>query len=158
MNSSEGTGISFFYFDVTHAINVHDWIIDKSGGLAGTKDIGQLESPLQHIQNDWYYPEIEDKLTHLVFSINKNHAFNDGNKRSSLALGAYFLELNGFDYVVQRFVKEMENIAVWVADNVIDKALLHKIISSVLYEDDYSESVKLAIVEAVEAAKQLNQE
>lgn len=158
MNSSEGTGISFFYFDVTHAINVHDWIIEKSGGLAGTKDIGQLESPLQHIQNDWYYPEIEDKLTHLVFSINKNHAFNDGNKRSSLALGAYFLELNGFDYVVQRFVKEMENIAVWVADNVIDKALLHKIISSVLYEDDYSESVKLAIVEAVEAAKQLNRE
>ena len=158
MNSSEGTGISFFYFDVTHAINVHDWIIEKSGGLAGTKDIGQLESPLQHIQNDWYYPEIEDKLTHLVFSINKNHAFNDGNKRSSLALGAYFLELNGFDYVVQRFVKKMENIAVWVADNVVDKPLLHQIISSVLYEDDYSESVKLAIVEAVEAAKQLNRE
>lgn len=158
MNNSEGTGISFFYFDVTHAINVHDWIIENSGGLAGTKDIGQLESPLQHIKNDWYYPEIEDKLTHLVFSINKNHAFNDGNKRSSLALGAYFLELNGFDYVVQRFVKEMENIAVWVADNVIDKALLHQIISSVLYEEDYSESVKLAIVEAVEAAKQLNQE
>lgn len=158
MNNSEGTGISFFYFDVTHAINVHDWIIENSGGLAGTKDIGQLESPLQHIQNDWYYPEVEDKLTHLVFSINKNHAFNDGNKRSSLALGAYFLELNGFDYVVQRFVKEMENIAVWVADNVIDKALLHQIISSVLYEDDYSESVKLAIVEAVEAAKQLNRE
>lgn len=158
MNNSEGTGISFFYFDVTHAINVHDWIIENSGGLAGNKDIGQLESPLQHIQNDWYYPEMEDKLTHLVFSINKNHAFNDGNKRSSLALGAYFLELNGFDYVVQRFVKEMENIAVWVADNVIDKALLHQIISSVLYEDDYSESVKLAIVEAVEAAKQLNRE
>lgn len=158
MNNSEGSGISFFYFDVTHAINVHDWIIENSGGLTGTKDIGQLESPLQHIQNDWYYPEIEDKLTHLVFSINKNHAFNDGNKRSSLALGAYFLELNGFDYVVQRFVKEMENIAVWVADNVIDKALLHQIISSVLYEDDYSESVKLAIVEAVEAAKQLNRE
>ncbi len=158
MNNSEGSGISFFYFDVTHAINVHDWIIENSGGLAGTKDIGQLESPLQHIQNDWYYPEIEDKLTHLVFSINKNHAFNDGNKRSSLALGAYFLQLNGFDYVVQRFVKEMENIAVWVADNVIDKALLHQIISSVLYEEDYSESVKLAIVEAVEAAKQLNRE
>ncbi|WP_287498695.1 type II toxin-antitoxin system death-on-curing family toxin, partial [Alteromonas sp. AO-Serp] len=125
--------------------------------LAGTKDIGQLESPLEHIQNDLYYPEMEDKLTHLVFSINKNHAFNDGNKRSSLVLGAYFLELNGFDYVVKRFVKEMENIAVWVADNVIDKDLLHQIISSVIYEDDYSEAIKLAIVEAVEAAKQLNQ-
>ncbi|WP_300319568.1 Fic family protein [Idiomarina sp.] len=158
MSDSTDTGIRFLYFDVSHAISVHDWIIAHSGGLAGTKDIGQLESPLQHIQNDWYYPEMEDKLTHLVYSINKNHAFNDGNKRSSLVLGAYFLELNGFDYVVKRFVKEMENIAVWVADNVIDKALLHKIISSVLYEDDYSESIKLAIVEAVEVAKQLNQD
>lgn len=158
MNNSDGTGIRFFYFNAAHAVSVHDWIIEHSGGLAGTKDIGQLESPLEHIQNDLYYPEMEDKLTHLVFSINKNHAFNDGNKRSSLVLGAYFLELNGFDYVVKRFVAEMENIAVWVADNVIDKDLLHQIISSVLYEDDYPESIKLAIFEAVEAARQLTQE
>lgn len=156
MNPSEEMSIRFFYFDAEHATGVHDWIIENSGGLAGTKDIGQLESPLEHIQNDLYYPEMEDKLTHLVFSINKNHAFNDGNKRSSLALGAYFLELNGFDYVVKRFFKEMENIAVWVADNVIDKDLLHQIISSVIYEDDYSEAIKLAIVEAVEAAKQMD--
>jgi death-on-curing protein len=156
MNDSTGTGIRFFYFDVAHAISVHNWIIEHSGGLAGIKNIGQLESPLEHIQNDWYYPEMEDKLTHLVFSINKHHAFNDGNKRSSLVLGAYFLELNGFDYVVKRFVKEMENIAVWVADNVIDKVLLLQIISSVLYEDDYPESIKLAIFEAIEAANQLS--
>ncbi|ASK71152.1 type II toxin-antitoxin system death-on-curing family toxin [Salmonella enterica subsp. enterica serovar Emek] len=147
----------YFYFDVTYAVITHDWIIEESGGLKGTKDIGQLESPLEHIQNDWYYPEIEDKLTHLVFSINKNHAFNDGNKRSSLALGAYFLELNGFDYIVQHFVREMENIAVWVADNVIDKELLHKIISSILYDDEYSIALKLEIYEAVLRAEENKQ-
>ena len=91
MSDSTDTGLRFFYFDVAHAIGVHDWIIEHSGGLAGTKDVGQLASPLEHIQNDCYYPELEDKLTHLVFSINKNHAFNDGNKRSSLVLGAYFV-------------------------------------------------------------------
>jgi len=139
-------------------VSTHDWIIEKSGGLTGTIDIGQLESPLEHIQNNWYYPEIEDKLTHLVFSINKNHAFNDGNKRSSLALGAYFLELNGFDYIVQHFVREMENIAVWVADNIIDKELLHKIISSILYEDEYSISLKLEIYEAVQRAEENKQQ
>ena len=148
----------YFYFDVTYAVNTHDWIIEKSGGLTGSKDIGQLESPLEHIQNDWYYPEIEDKLTHLVFSINKNHAFNDGNKRSSLALGAYFLELNGFDYIVQHFVREMENITVWVADNVIDKDLLHKIISSILYDDEYSIALKLEIYEAVQRAEENKQQ
>ncbi|PCI51675.1 MAG: type II toxin-antitoxin system death-on-curing family toxin [Gammaproteobacteria bacterium] len=148
----------FLYFDIGHAVHTHDWIIEYSGGLAGTKDLGQLKSPLEHIQNDDYYPEMEDKLTHLVFSINKHHAFTDGNKRSSLALGAYFLELNGFDYIVKRFVKDMENIAVWVADNVIDKDLLHQIIASILYEDDYSEGIKLAIFEAVEAAELLKQD
>lgn len=137
-----------FYFDARHAINVHDWIIESSGGRAGILDLGNLESPLAHIQNDLYYPEFTHKLTHLVFVINKNHAFSDGNKRSSIALGAYFLELNGYDYVVTRFVIEMENIAVWVADNKIDKALLGEIIESLVYEIDYSETLKLKIIDA----------
>lgn len=141
---------SFLYFDVIHAIKTHDWIITHSGGLVGIKDIGQLESPLDHVRNDVYYPEIEDKLTHLVFSINKHHAFNDGNKRSSLALGAYFLELNGFDYIVHHFINEMENIAVWIASNAIDKDLLHKLISSIIYEDDYSEELKLELYRALQ--------
>ena len=50
----------FFYFDVYYAIELHDWIIDKSGGLAGINNLGLLESPLEHIQNDLYYPEFED--------------------------------------------------------------------------------------------------
>lgn len=78
------------YFTRTYAIKTHDFIIDISGGAHGVNDIGLLESVLDHIQNDLYYPELEDKLTHLVFSVNKNHAFSDGNKRSSIALGAYF--------------------------------------------------------------------
>ncbi|EKI0737764.1 type II toxin-antitoxin system death-on-curing family toxin, partial [Vibrio parahaemolyticus] len=53
---------------------------------------------------------------------------------------------------------EMENIAVWVADNVIDKDLLHKIISSILYEDEYSISLKLEIYEAVQRAEDSKQQ
>lgn len=49
MSDSSGTGLRFFYFDVAHAISVHDWIIEHSGGLAGIKDVGQLASPLEHI-------------------------------------------------------------------------------------------------------------
>ena len=30
----------FFYFNVKYAMSTHDWIIEKSGGLTGTKDIG----------------------------------------------------------------------------------------------------------------------
>lgn len=142
--------ITILYFDVAHAIQVHDWIIDNSGGLAGVKDAGQLSSILEHIQNDLYYLTFEEKLNHLVFAINKFHAFIDGNKRSSLVLGAYFLELNGYDYCVKKFVQEMENIVVWLAEGKISKDLLLKLITSLIMDDGYPESLKLELVDALE--------
>jgi death-on-curing protein len=147
-------GDNYIYFDSAHAVKVHDWIIENSGGLAGSNELGLLDSPLEHMQNDNYYPLIEDKLSHLVYSINKNHAFTDGNKRSSIALGAYFLKCNGYEYCIQDFVQRMENIAVWIADNVVDKDLTHKIVTSLIYEDDYPETLKLQIAQAVSLANE----
>lgn len=149
----EHEGLRYLYFDVAHALQTQRWVIDHSGGLPGVKNVEHLESVLGHIRNGAYYPEMTDKLCHLVFSINKNHSFNDGNKRSSIALGAYFLELNGYDYVVARFVHEMENIAVYVADNVVSKELLRDVIASLLYEDDFSERLKLALITAISNAQ-----
>ncbi len=139
--------MAFNYFNKEYAIKTHDFIINESGGAHGVNDIGLLESVLEHIQNDLYYPEFESKITHLVFSVNKNHAFSDGNKRSSIALGAYYLEINGLDYCIDRFIIEMENIAVHVADNRIDKDLLFEIIFSLINENDYSEDLKLRIID-----------
>ncbi len=141
--------LAFLYFDEPHAIQVHDWIIEQSGGMPGTKDLGCLSSVLEHIQNDDYYSCFEEKLTHLVFAVNKFHAFNDGNKRSSLVLGAYFLELNGYNYCIKKFVKEMENIVVWLAGNKISKELLQRLITSIVMEDDYSESLKLELIDLI---------
>lgn len=140
---------TYIYFDIKHAKQTHDFIIKNSGGKSGIIEIGRIESVLEHIQNDLYYPEFEDKLTHLVFSVNKLHAFSDGNKRTSIALGAYFLEVNGIEYCIDKFIIEMENIAVYVADNKIDKELLLKIISSILTEDDFNEELKLKIIDAL---------
>ena len=56
-----------------HARRAHTFIINNSGGVHGEKDINLVSSILDHIQNDQYYPDIESKLTHLVFSVNKSH-------------------------------------------------------------------------------------
>lgn len=138
----------YSYFDVEHAVFVHDEIIINSGGVLGMLNKGLLESSLEHLKNEFYYPNLEDKLTHLFFSVNKNHCFRDGNKRASIALSAYFLEINNCSFIVARFIEQMENIAVDVADNRIDKELLHEIICSILYEQDYSEDLKLKIISA----------
>lgn len=141
------------YFDAKHAVETHDLILKISEGRPGILDLGRLESILEHIQNDDYYPAFIDKLTHLVFEVNKGHCFNDGNKRTSIALGAFFLEVNGLDILVSKFIIEMENIAVAVADNLIDKDFLHEIIDSIINEEEYSEEVKLRIIGCLDSFK-----
>lgn len=148
------------YFTSDYAIKIHDKIIEISGGREGIKDFGNIDSPLHHIQNDDYYPTFEEKLTHLIFSFNKFHAFNDGNKRTSIAMGAFFLEVNGLDVFTNKFIIEMENIAVTVADNLIGKDLLKEIIAAIINEIDYSDELKLKIINALslvrEDAEQIN--
>ena len=87
--------LELFYFDISHAIKEHDWIIEHSGGLHGQREIGLLESALEHIQNDMYYPSFEEKLKHLVYAVNKFHPFSDGNKRIGTFLFVLFLQMNG---------------------------------------------------------------
>ena len=141
--------LQIFYFDTKHAIREHDWIIENSGGLNGLREIGLLDSALEHIQNDLYYPTFEEKLKHLIIAVNKFHPFNDGNKRSSLVLGAYFLKLNGYDYCVNKFIFEMENIVVWLAEGKINDELLLDIVKSIIEEDDFNESIKLRLFECI---------
>ena len=45
------------------------------------------------------YPEISDKAAVSCHHIICNHIFTDGNKRTGLAAGLIFLNLNGFDLV-----------------------------------------------------------
>jgi len=136
-----------FYPNIEQAIAVHKLTVKLSGGGAdGILDAGKLESVLQHIQNDNYYPTFEDKLTHLVFSTNMFHCFQDGNKRISISLGTQFLLLNGYLYCSQKFIQEMENISYHVAAGKIDKDLLSEIIHSIINESEFSEELKLKIV------------
>jgi len=118
----------------------------SGGGSTDIINIGYLDSVLDHIQNDDYYSTFEEKLTHLVWSINKNHCFSDGNKRLSITLGVQFLTINGYLYCVGRFLRDMENISYHLAAGRIDKDLLQRIIKSFLDgENDFNEALKLEI-------------
>mgnify|MGYP003499441361 CR=1 FL=1 len=127
------------------AIEIHRNTIEYSGGGDyNIINIGFLDSVLEHIQNDDYYPTFGEKLTHLVWSINRNRSFSDGNKRLSITLGAQFLLLNGYMFCVKRFLEDMENISYHLAAGRIEKELLSKLIQSFLDgEDDFNEALKL---------------
>ena len=136
-----------FYIDIEQAVRIHEKTVQVSGGGdVGAINIGLLESVLDHIQNDDYYPAFEDKLTHLVYAVNKNHSFSDSNKRLSISLGIQFLNINGYLFCLGRFITEMENISYHMAAGLIEKDLLRQIIHSILENQrDFDEALKLEI-------------
>ena len=52
----------FIYFTTKYAIKTHNIILEISGGKSGIKNIGNVDSPLNHIHNDDYYPTFEKKI------------------------------------------------------------------------------------------------
>lgn len=141
------------YITLEQAIDIHQKTVQYSGGgTYGQFDTGRLESVLEHIKNDDYYPKFVDKLTHLFFCTCQFHCFEDGNKRLAITLAAYFLLLNGYMAVAKDFFSITENISYHVAAGKIDKELLRKIMLGILdgtYEFD--EELKLEIVNAISA-------
>lgn len=140
------------YIPFKTAQEVHTKTVDKSGGGSyEALNIGYLEMVLDHMQNDDYYPSFELKLTYLIWSINKNHAFSDGNKRLSITLALLFLSLNGYLYCTQRFLSEMENVSYHLAAGRIENDLLQRLVKSFLDgEDDFSEELKFELLMAID--------
>lgn len=139
---------TFIYFSLEYALIVHEHVINVSGGLQGVtpQNKGQLDSILCHVKNDEYYPNFIDKLTHIIYSIAKFHVFIDGNKRTAIALGAYFLELNGYEHVVSNYIKEMENYIVWTMERRISVDVLMKKLEYIVYEIDEPEEFKYKMI------------
>ena len=138
------------YLTIEQAVEIHRKTVEKSGGGALEHlELGKLEGVLSHIQNDDYYPSIEDKLTHLFFSACKFHSFLDGNKRIAIVLCAQMLLMNGYLYCAGNFIRDMENISYHVASGLIDKDLLHEIFIALLNDEMESETLKLKILHAI---------
>lgn len=82
-------------------IMLHQEVIAQSGGSPEIRDEGLLESalnaPFQTFAGMELYPTIIDKAAHLGYSLIKNHAFVDGNKRIGTHVMLAFLMLNGID-------------------------------------------------------------
>lgn len=80
---------------------LHQQIIAISGGSAELRDRGLLESAVFRPQSSFggqeFYPELWSKAAVLGYSLIKNHAFVDGNKRTGFEAMRLMLRLNGYD-------------------------------------------------------------
>lgn len=139
------------YISYEEAIIVYQKTIEKSGGgFSGIRNSGGIDSVLNFMQNDLYYPDFVSKLSYLVFSFCSGHFFNDGNKRIALTLGTFFLHKNGHFWAATQFMQRMEAIVYHIAASNIDKELLIRIMGFIVDCQDFDESLKLDIIAAMQ--------
>jgi death-on-curing protein len=147
--------IQYITFD--EAFIVYQKTIEKSGGgFSGIRDRGGIESILDFVQNDLYYPDFVSKLSYLVFRFCSGHFFNDGNKRIALTLGAYFLHKNGQYWAAVQFMQRMEAIVYHIAALNIDNELLLRITQCLVDCSDFDERLKLDIANAMSKGEIIN--
>ena len=60
---------------------------------------GSIGNIYQSFGGQELYPSLEEKAAHLLYFVNKNHSFLDGNKRIAAAMFLYFLDKNGVLFV-----------------------------------------------------------
>ena len=106
------------YLSVEQIIEMHDRLIEKTGGTHGLRSRALLESamaaPFQTFDGMDLFPSVYQKAARLAFGLVKNHAFLDGNKRIAASARLVFLYLN--DVVIECRQEELSDLFIRAAD------------------------------------------
>lgn len=111
------------YLTLNETLDLHHHILEQSGGLAGIRDFGALESALAQPRMTFggleLYPTLADKAAAFAYSLINNHPFVDGNKRVGHAAMEIFLILNGYE--IEASTDEQERVILSVASGSINR-------------------------------------
>ncbi len=102
--------------DLDVLIEMHDAIIEASGGAKGIHDEHLLRSalsrPLHSVMGKDAYGDVFDRAAALLHAIANNHGFRDGNKRTAMASATFYLALDGrdIDFTNEEYEKFMVHV------------------------------------------------
>lgn len=107
---------------------IHARIIDATGGSHGIRDVGLLASacarPYATFGGKPLYATVFEQAAALLESLARHHVFIDGNKRTSLAAAAYYLEHHGHQLIADN--DEVEQLVL----DVVTKHLTISVIAA----------------------------
>jgi len=114
------------YLTLGEVVDLHRAVIEATGGAAGIRDLGGLESALAQPRASFggvdLHASLADKAAALCFSLVNNHAFIDGNKRIAHAATETFLILNGSE--IDASVDEQERLMLDLASGRLTREQL----------------------------------
>ena len=111
------------YITLEHVYRLQERALADKGGMPGVRDAGAVESAIAQPQMTFggedLYPTLAEKAATLGFSLIKNHAFADANKRVGHAAMETFLLLNGHEFAAG--VDEQEQVIFAVAGSKMQR-------------------------------------
>jgi death-on-curing protein len=87
------------WVDENVVLAIHVMQLAEHGGIEGVRDEGLLSSALSQPKGRFFYGQDADIAAiaaAYAFALAKNHAFNDGNKRTAAVVCETFIRLNKF--------------------------------------------------------------
>lgn len=107
---------------VPEVARLHEKVVAATGGAAGIRDEGLLESAVlgcyQTFGDQELYPTVAEKAARMAFAICKNHPFVDGNKRTAIVSMLVILRMNGV--AVAYTQPELAELGFGIADGRVD--------------------------------------
>ena len=114
------------YLTQNEVLDLHQQIIERTGGLSGIRDLGALQSAIAQPRMTFdgvdLYPTVEEKAASLCFSLVCNHPFVDGNKRVGHAAMETLLVLGGCE--IKSATDDSERIILGVASGSVSREQL----------------------------------
>jgi len=111
------------YLSLPEVVDFHRRLIQATGGSSELRDVGLLASAIAQPRKTFggaeLYPTLVEKAAALAFSLIRNHAFVDGNKRIGHAAMEAFLMLNGHE--IAAGLDEQEEVILSLAAGKIDR-------------------------------------
>lgn len=104
-------------------LDAHAVLVQETGGAPNVRDLGLLQSALEmpkaQMFGQFLHPTIFDMAAAYMFHLCQNHAFVDGNKRTSIFVALLFLKVNHHEIKCED--EKLEYLVLLVATGKADK-------------------------------------
>lgn len=91
----------YLFLDIEQVMRLHASMIDQYGGIAGTREVGLLQSAIAMPQmaygGEYLHHDVFEMAAAYLYHIVQNHPFLDGNKRTGAATAIVFLAVNNIE-------------------------------------------------------------
>ena len=108
---------------------INEQVVAGTGEVHHLRDPALLESAIGRPRDRWWLGQEKDVVrlaATLLFGVTKNHAFEQGNKRTGAVAALMFLEANGYEWILPDNGELGEWVLALVRDEISEDELAER--------------------------------